>query len=457
MIDWFLALMIVVPAGMLFLSRSFWLLDYLIFLSVFNRGIRRYVDWLQGEFNPFSPISLTPLVVSGLIFLMVMQNCKQLPPSVFRVLQFFGVAIGLAFGIGFLSNGLASVYALAEYIAPVSVIGFAAMAGGDERLLDRWVKSVGWAATLACAYGWYQYYTIPVWDAFWVRAVGFEGYLGNLKPTEMVVFSTMAERGPFAGFISFAVIPMILSKRWRNQLSWFAVALIFATILLTFVRTAIITVALAALVYPLLNRGKNTLQIMLALGLVAVGLPFFMSSLPSSEKIDERLDTLQSITEDGSFTGRIDIAAYGLRAVLGNPIGTGLGSTGLAGRVNTGGLDSQAVIGDNGYLEILLTFGWIGSLCFFYALYLIWQNLRTLEKSGYRSDAIMMSKAFMVTGAVVLMVGNWLVGPGAMIFCIFVGFAMVPGNTMNELKRILTVLAILEAQDEITQSSPTTS
>jgi len=450
MIDWFLALIILVPAVMLFLSRSFYLLDYLIFISVFNRGIRRYVDWLQGEFNPFSPISLTPLVISGLIFLVVLQNAGQFSDKVSRILQMFAIAIGLGFAIGFLSNGLAAVYALAEYVAPVSVIGFAAMAGGNEQVLDRWVKSVGWAATLACAYGWYQYYTIPEWDAFWVRAVGFEGYLGNLKPTEMVVFSTMAERGPFAGFISFAVIPMILSRRWRNQLGWLAVALIFATILLTFVRTAIITVALATLVYPLLNRGKNTMQIMIALAVVAIGLPLFMNALPSSEKIDERLDTLQSITEDGSFTGRIDIAAYGIGAVLRNPLGSGLGSTGLAGRVNTGGLDSQAVIGDNGYLEILLTFGWIGSACFFYGLALIWINLRDLEKSGHRSDAIMMSKALMVTGAVVLMVGNWLVGPGAIVFCLFVGYAMVPGNKLEELRRLLMALAIIEAQESDT-------
>lgn len=422
--DWIVATLIIAPAVALYVQKSSWLIDYLIWVTVLNRGIRRYVDWLSGSFNAFSTISLTPLVISGLLFLLVFQNFKAFPPHVRRIFLFFSIALGVGFAVGLLRNQLAAVYALAEYIAPLSVMGCAAMLKGNERILDRWVKSVGWAAVVVSVYGWYQYYTIPDWDAFWVRAVGFEGYLGQLESTKMTVFSTMSERGVLAGFLAFAVIPMMVSKRWRNSLGWFSVAVILSVILLTFVRTAIITIAMAAILFPVLNRGKNTLQIVVLLIAAAVIGNFLVARMPGSEKIATRLGTLGSISQDGSFQGRISIAASGVVAILQNPLGTGLGSTGLAGRVNTGTAETVGAIGDNGYLEILYSFGLLGAPFFFAALALIWKQVATYERKGIRSESLMLFKALFFTGAIALLAGNWFSGPGSLIFCIFAGFAM---------------------------------
>lgn len=433
--DWFVALLIVAPAAYLYAVGSSWLIDYLVWVTVLNRGIRRYVDWLAGAFNPFSPISLTPLVISGFVFLIVLQRRHTLPEYLQRIFRLFTVALVLGFAWGLLRNQFAAVYALAEYVAPLSILGCAALAGGNERILDRWIKSVGWAAVLVSLYGWYQYYTIPPWDAFWVRAVGFEGYLGQLEPTKMVVFSTMSERGVFGGFLSFAVIPMILSKRWRNGGGWVSVVVIIATILLTYVRTAIITIGLATILFPVLNRGKNTLQIILLLCVAAVGGNYILNQTPSSGKIGERMKSIGSITEDGSFKGRIAIANYGIGALAKNPLGTGLGSTGLGGRVNTGDSDAGAEIGDNGYFEILFSFGIIGGACFFYAFYLIWKQVRIFEKLGIRSESLMAFKAIFVTGAVALFAGNWLAGPGSVVFCVFAGFAVHPKPAMDRIRK----------------------
>lgn len=435
--DWFVALLIIAPAAYFYLNNSSWLIDYLVWITVLNRGIRRYVDWLAGGFNPFSPISLTPLVISGFVFLMVIQNYHTLPAYLKRIFHFFAAALAMGFVVGLVFNKFAAVYALAEYVAPLSILGCAAIANGNERILDRWVKSVGWAAVTVSLYGWYQYYTIPAWDAFWVRAVGFEGYLGQLRPTQMVVFSTMSERGVLAGFLAFAVIPMIVSKRWRNALGWVSVLIIIATILLTFVRTAIITIGLAAVMFPVLNRGKNTIQIILLLCVAAVAGNYILNKTPSSGKVGQRLSSIGNITEDGSFKGRIAIANYGFGELIKKPWGRGLGSTGLGGRVNTGGADAEAAIGDNGYLEILFSFGLVGGGCFFYGFYLIWKQVRKFEKVGIRGESLMMFKALFVTGAVALFAGNWLAGPGSVIFCVFAGFAAHPRPAMDRYARSL--------------------
>jgi putative inorganic carbon (hco3(-)) transporter len=425
--EWLVTLLIVAPAGFFYLTGSTWLIDYLIWVTVLNRGIRRYVDWLAGDFNPLSPISLTPLLISGFVFLMVLQNFKAFPPKLTRIFYFFAIALTLGLGVGIIRNGFASIYALAEYIAPLSVLGCAALLKGNEQILDRWVKTVGWAAVAASAYGWYQYYTIPPWDAFWVREVGFEGYLGQLRPTEMTVFSTMGERGVLGGYLGFAVIPMIISKRWRNITGWFSIVLILSVILLTFVRSAIIAIGFATLTFPVLNRGKNTLQILAVICVIGVAGNFFLKRSESSDRISQRLQTLQTITEDGSFKGRIDIANYGVMSILKNPIGLGLGSTGLGGRINTGGAASEGGgIGDNGYLEIFFSFGIVGGACFFYALYLIWQQVRMMDRAGIQNESLMMFKTFFLTGAVALLASNWFGSPAALVFCLFCGFAAYP-------------------------------
>jgi len=424
--DWIAAFLIVVPAGFLFLNRSSYIIDYLVWVTVLNRGIRRYVDWLAGGFNAFSPISLTPLVVSGLVFLMFYPSLGRLPAYLQRIFQLFAVALAFGLAVGLIRNQLAAIYSLAEYLGPIAILGCAVMAGGNEKILDRWVKTIGWAAVAVSAYGWYQYYTIPPWDAFWVRSVGMEGYLGKLKSTEMVVFSTMSERGVLGGFLAFAVIPMIVSRRWRNITGWTSVVLILSIILLTFVRTALISIGLAAVMFPVLNRGKNTFQIVLLLCVVAMAANFGLNRIPTSDKIGKRLQTLGTVTQDGSFQGRIGIAAYGLGVALKNPLGMGLGSSGLAGRVNTGTLESGAAIGDNGYFSLIFSFGWIGSFCFFYAFYLMWKAMNRFEKMGVKSESLMMFKAFMVTGAVTLLAGDWIASPGAIVFFIFAGFAIYP-------------------------------
>jgi hypothetical protein len=311
----------------------------------------------------------------------------------------------------------------------------AVLAWGKNDILDRWIKTVGWAAVFASAYGWYQYFTIPAWDAFWVRAVGFEGYLGKLKPTEMTVFSTMSERGPLASFLGFAVIPMICAKRWRNIGGWLSVLLILSVILLTFVRSTIITIGLAAVLYPLLNRGKNTFRIVILLCVIALAANVGLSLIPTSGKISERVSSIATITKDGSFQGRMEIAQYGFSSVIRNPIGTGLGSTGLAGRVNTGEIEAGAAIGDNGYFAILFTFGWIGSFFFFRAFYLIWRQIRIFERLGIRTDAVMLFKAFFVTGSIALIAGDWIAGAGSIVFFILAGFALHPRPQMDDYAR----------------------
>ena len=105
--EWNIAIIISVVGISLALARSTWIIDYAVFIFVFNRGLRRLVDYYINEsFNPLSPISLTPLIVSGAMAVPLVLGFKKLPSLAKRVFLCFAGAIGYAFAVGFVNQGL---------------------------------------------------------------------------------------------------------------------------------------------------------------------------------------------------------------------------------------------------------------------------------------------------------------------------------------------------------------
>ena len=101
--------------------------------------------------------------------------------------------------------------------------------------------------------------------------------------------------------------------------------------------------------------------------------------------------------EDGSYIGRVAIYQDSVGAILTNPLGSGLGSTGLSGRVNTGGTGTQSVIADAGYAELVIQFGWLGAPLIIYALWRMWQEMAIRYRVGYRPSELMLARAFMIS------------------------------------------------------------
>jgi putative inorganic carbon (hco3(-)) transporter len=403
------------PAILLAAKGSSLLVDYTIFLYVINREIRRIVDWSQGSFNPFSPIALIPLIATCLLLLPFFSRFGSLHVTSKKIFILFFLAIGYGTFVGLARNGIAAVYGASEYLSPIALMGFTATAPVIQSTADRWMKSAGWITVGACLYGWFQYLTVPPWDAYWVQQVGFVGYLGKLAPTEMTVFSTFAERGPCASFLSLALIPIIVSRRWRLFLGWPEALLILSTILLTMVRTGLILVGASILIHPLVNRGRAALAIVVLVTVIALAGFVGLNRVPNAERINGRLSTLGDIKEDGSFQGRLGIANAGVKLAISNPVGYGIGSSGLGGRLNTGSIsNSGAVIGDNGYLELLTALGLPGGLLLAAAFLLVWRHLSTCCRFGLVDDYIALSRTFLIVFLISMLVANFFSGLSVM-------------------------------------------
>ena len=406
MIEFVVFFLIVLPGIVLWLRGSSWLVDYTILVFVFNREIRRLVDFYNQQFNAFSSISLTPLIMLGLLFTGFVWKSGVLHPRARQIFWFLLAAIGYGLLIGIQRNGAACIYQGAQYLATVGLMGYAAVNPANDKTADRWLWTAGFAGVLAAIYGWYQYYTIPDWDAYWVQQVGFIGYLGQLRPTEMWVYSTFSDRGVCAVYLALAAVPMLVSRRWRVAFGWPEVILLLSCVFLTMSRNGIIVALLGALLYPILNGGKNAGRIVL-IACVACAMLFAVSStIPGTDRIMKRFETLLHLTDDGSFKGRVVIAQATWPYALAHPFGFGIGSSGLAGRLNG---QSAGVVSDNGWIEIMASLGLPGLALFLVALVLLWRYLSLLGHLGIRDDYVGLAKTFLIASLVFTWVNNFFI------------------------------------------------
>ena len=127
--EWIVAIGMVVPAVWLAINRSSWLLDYTIAILAFNRGIRRIVDYYSnGQFNPFSPISLTPLLVAGLLLIPALTHFGRLSKRVRIPFFLLAGALAIGFAVGLPSNQFAAIYSLAEWV-PGRIVTMSSVSG----------------------------------------------------------------------------------------------------------------------------------------------------------------------------------------------------------------------------------------------------------------------------------------------------------------------------------------
>jgi putative inorganic carbon (HCO3(-)) transporter len=404
MIEATIFFLMVLPGIVLALRGSSFLVDYTIFVFVFNREIRRLVDYYNHQFNPFSLISLTPVIMCGLLFISFIGNLKALHPMARQVFLLLLAAVGYGFVIGIPHNGPAAcIFQGTQYLSTIGLMGYAAINPATEKQADRWLLTAGLFGVFAALYGWYQYWVIPDWDAFWVKAVGFVGYLGKLESTKMWVYSTFADRGVCAVYLALAAIPMFVSKRWRLFLGWPEAALLVSCIFPTMSRGGIIVAILGVVLYPILNGGKHAGRIVIIVALV-VGVFFAVAgSVPGLNGFVRRFESLTHMQDDGSFQGRMMIAQVTLPYLVQHPLGFGIGSSGLAERLNGNG---QAMVTDNGWLELLSSLGMPGFLLFIAALALIWRYFSLVGHLGVRDDYLGLARTFFVVALITTWAGN---------------------------------------------------
>lgn len=426
----FVALLICLPAVVLASKRSTWLIDYLFFVVALNRGIRRIVDFNNGYFNPFSLISLSPIIVGGLAVLVVLSGLNRrdhrLGRRTVNILYLYCGIVSYAFAIGFINAKFGAVYALGDYIAPIGLIGYGALWASDAAAFNRWCHSFAISVLVVAIYGLWQFYTIPPWDAFWLVSVKMTGYMGIPEPTKMTLFSTMSERGPAAMYLCSGLMLLALRPGTLGWLRWPSAVLVCYAMLLTYSRTTVIFTGLAVMLFPVLNRGSGLAPVIALTILALIGGPSLMSRLPGQAAA--RVETIGAIQDDGSFKGRLSLFGIAVRNSIQQPLGMGIGAGGMASRVQKA--STAAVADSTGYADTLATYGFVGFFIMIMILYRIWRSSSDLVVWQADDRNVRIFRAWFIAGMAALFSGNWLAG--ASFFWVLAGYSLGQADKLDQ-------------------------
>jgi hypothetical protein len=173
------------------------------------------------------------------------------------------------------------------------------------------------------------------------------------------------------------------------------------------------------------------------MAVISVAAYFGIGAMPGGAAIQERFSTLGDMQSSGSYQGRMEIYQSAVRDVLTSPLGSGLGASGISGRINQGGTATQSVVVDAGYAEIPLTYGWIGAGLIIYAMWRMWKEMAVRFNAGLKTTEVMLGRAFLLALIPACFVGN-VITQFSILWIVF-GAALDPHTFRIYLAKLLSI------------------
>ncbi len=395
-------------------------LGFVWWLWFLTPEVRRLIDYQFG-WNPLNPVMLAPYLVTALTFFTLLHHLPKL--QFYRLFPFGLVFLGLfyAYSVG-LYRGVwqAATYDLLVWLVPV-VFAFHLVV--HWRNYPRFRRAIQrtfvWGVLVMGLYGVLQFVNPPVWDQYWMSNAPMASF-GEPEPFQVRVFSTLNSGAPFA---TVMMAGLLLLSAGGGPLRWPAAGVGYVSFLLSLARFAWGS-WLVGLSFMAVQRGRSSPRLLVGLvvmGLIALPL---LTVGPVADVIEERLQTITELQQDVSFKDRQEFySTFAPHAFL-NPAGVGLGTTGLATKLSTGGEAlGEFGIFDSGLMHIPFVLGWPGSLL--YIAGLAWLLFYALRSGGSHSDPFAVaSRGIAVAVLAMLPFHNALIGVEGMVFWSFLGLSL---------------------------------
>ncbi len=409
----------VMPAFVLSLTRSQYVLPYVVSLWILGPEVRRVADWLTGVYSEVSLVSLIPQIASLALLLAIKPLKEQLYSRVSVYLLIGAYVYASVLGIAF--NKAAGAFAVLNTVTPLLVFLYLITVKQTNEWRTMVIKVYIGLAVFCSVYAWIQYMVLPAWDHFWLVGADMTS-IGKAEPMGFRAFSTLNSQVPFAIFLCTALVPMIMNRVWRSPYGLVGVLIVVSALALTLVRGAWITLIVAIAASILFSKSKNRLRSLLIIGVIAAAGSQLMPYIPGMDRISSRVTTLGSIQEDYSYNDRMGMFSRALPMIMKNPLGQGFGSIGRSTILGDKGSFAGMQSVDNGYLAILSNFGAVGTLCFLLALILMYKAARKGANPHFKALSSTMYVQILV---IFLFVGS-LSGFNAVAFWLFAALALMP-------------------------------
>ncbi|TNE63195.1 MAG: hypothetical protein EP336_18025 [Rhodobacteraceae bacterium] len=350
-------------------------ISFTMLLWMFSPFVRRLVDWQSGRHDYslalLAPLAVTLLAVFALPRRMSRPVARLAAPFFLSLLVvFWGLLLGLANG-----RAIGAVYAAVTWGAP---IGFGLFIVTRPREVQGEIREVLGKTMIAggaimALYGIYQFVVAPAWDVAWMQDAEMNS-IGAALPFSIRVFSTSNSPGTFAVVLSAAILVSFTRLSPRVIA---ADAVMVLALALSLVRSSWGATALGILLLMVFGTARVKFRVVLIVGLVTLAaVPLLMRS-EFFDAISSRFETLMSIEDDRSLQARRDFSNTILDNVGVLIVGQGLGSTGLASNL-TGGTDVLKVF-DNGWLDLVFTFGAVSALLISTLLFWLYRLTRIVR------------------------------------------------------------------------------
>lgn len=352
-------------------------LQFTLLLWMFAPFVRRLADWQSGH-STVSPIIATPLVVSMLAFLLVpMRWPRSQGPVLYSFLLYivvilWGAAISIPSG-----EILPLIYALLTWIAPVG-LALLILSRQDrlEQMTETLMQTLVWGSAVMAVYGIFQFVVMPPWDRDWVISSGINS-MGAPLPFVIRVFSTANISGILAIILMAALLDILSRPSLARML---AAAVILPVLGLTLVRSAWGALVLGMLISLAVGHARIKFRVGLIAGaMLLIAVPVFMQTT-IFEKVAERAQSIFDLESDTSFQARSELIDRLLEDIPGLATGHGIASAKLASKLSA---DDQAGVAlDNGFLDLIYTFGVMGLVAvglIAYWLVLLFRSMRVKD------------------------------------------------------------------------------
>jgi hypothetical protein len=327
----------------------------LVMVWLLAPGIRRVLALESGAIS-HDPLSVAPYVATAAAATMAAWRAG-VPRLVIGLGATF--AAGMVFGVpSASSNASAGLYSAMAYLSAFGML----LLGWHEgrRPLSHWtpLRVLYVVAPLLGAYALYQYFVgMPAWDQAWLDTVDFSS-IGAPEPDKIRSFAALNSPGLLGLTLALA---MVVYTARRGLLRWSAFALVVTAggLAVTYVRTAWLALAVAAIVL-LVASGRRAVPRVGRLVLLMTLMVLALSATGSTyTAVVDRIATIGSLNSDDSAKARTATPSQVLPELATRPLGYGLGSAGEATRLaRSPGLKAP----DNGYLAMAYQLGFVGAI-----------------------------------------------------------------------------------------------
>jgi hypothetical protein len=384
-------------------------------------GLRRIVQWKLG-FVATDPLSLAPfLATGGIVALELLRS--QMHPRAARLLAAAALAFAIGLPMGLLHGPFAAAYALFGYLA---AIGFAVVGyrEGRDGGLTSLRNAIRWVLPIVALYAVVQgAILMPPWDQSWLDTVQITSIGVGDGSDATRAFATLNAPGTLAGVLGVGLAWFLAARRPGN---WgaIAVALFIAAIGLTYVRGAWIGLIVAAIAHVVVTRGKSLPRVAGAVLATVVVVGAMAGTNASAGSLVTRISTLGSLNQDTSAQTRVatPTALFGSAAT--SPAGEGLGTTGEASRLGSGG-QGDLRYPDNAYLAVIVQSGPLGLIIMLGVLVAIvraaWRLARRPSPIRERAQACFTILVFIL---VFMISGDHFYGAVGVCFWLVVGYVL---------------------------------